>query len=362
MRRARPPFTLQRRPVALLCLLAVVLLALPMWAPMRTSLLTAVLVPELIQLPIRPLAALVPEPTRITTSYGDPADRMDVYLPTGSTEESALPAVVLALGVHPQPIDHPDVTRIATVISRLGVVVAVPDSTPLRNLVLTADEPAHLADAVLEVKQMPQVDPERVGIAGFSAGASIALITAADPRLAGDLAFVSAFGGYADAEQLLVDVATSTAVIDEQVRPWQADQGIRADIATLLTGERAGANEQDRSAIAALMAASSRANAEAAIAGFSDELRAELSALSPIAFADQIRAPVFILHGDPDTAIPVGHATELERSIGDEVVRLTRFGQFGHGQPGADGLGLEDVPDVAALSLYLRAIVAAVTE
>ena len=75
-----------------------------------------------------------------------------------------------------------------------------------------------------------------------------------------------------------------------------------------------------------------------------------------------ITLPVFILHGDPDTAIPVGHATELHQAIGDEVVRLTRFGQFGHGQPGADGLGVEDVPDIVGLSLYLRAIVAAATE
>jgi dienelactone hydrolase len=287
---------------------------------------------------------------------------MDIYLPYGADADVRLPAVVLELGVHPQPIDHPDVTRIATAISRLGVVVAVPDSTPLRNLVLTADEPSHLADAVLAVEALPQVDPERIGIAGFSAGASIALITAADPRLADDLAFVSAFGGYADTEQLLVDVATNTAVVDGQVRPWSADAGIRADIAQLLTGAGAGATDEDAAAIAALMAASSRSDAEAALSRFSPELRSELAALSPTTFADAIRAPVFILHGDPDTAIPVGHATQLRDAIGDEVVRLTRFGQFGHGQPGADGLGLEDAPDIIGLSLYLRAIVAAATE
>ena len=71
---------------------------------------------------------------------------------------------------------------------------------------------------------------------------------------------------------------------------------------------------------------------------------------------------MFILHGEPDTAIPVSHASLLADAIGDEVIRFTRFGRFGHGQPGADGLSIDDAGDIAALTLYLRDIVAAVTE
>ena len=71
---------------------------------------------------------------------------------------------------------------------------------------------------------------------------------------------------------------------------------------------------------------------------------------------------MFILHGEPDTAIPVGHASTLAGAIGDEVVRVTRFGRFGHGQPGANGLGADDAGDIVALSVYLRDIVAAATE
>jgi dienelactone hydrolase len=335
-------------------------IVLPTWGPVRSTVLTLALVPELIELPVRPLSAVMPEPLRVSTTYGQPADRMDVYLPYGEGSDVRAPAVVLELGVHPQPIDHPDVTRIARAISRLGVVVAVPDSTPLRNLVLTADEPGHLADAVLAVRAMGQVDPERLGIAGFSAGASIALITAADPRLANEVAFVSAFGGYAHAEELLIDVATNTAVVDGQVREWPADAGIRADIATLLTGRQH--TPEDSEAVARLMSAPDRATARAAIDDFSAELRAELNALSPVSFADQVRAPVFILHGEPDTAIPVSHASQLAQALGDEVVRVTRFGRFGHGQPGADGLGIDDAGDIVALSAYLRDIVAAATE
>jgi dienelactone hydrolase len=342
-------------------MLVVAVLLMPLLAPVRSTILTLALVPELMNMPARPLSSVVAEPTRITTTYGDPADRLDIYLPAGARDGDKLPAVVLELGVHPPPIDHPDVTRLASAISRLGVVVGVPDSSALRNLQLTPAEPAHLVDAVLAVSGRPEVDHERVGLAGFSAGASMALIAAADSRIADRLAFVSAFGGYADAEELLVDVATNTAVVDGAVLQWEADPGIRADITHLLTNS-AGQSEADADAIAALMAAPDRPSAEAAVADFSPRLRDQLAQISPVNSADSIMAPVFLLHGEPDTAIPVGHAADLAAAIGDEVVRLTRFGRFGHGQPGATGLGLDDAGDTLALTLYLRDIVAAATE
>ena len=329
---------------------------------MRTIALSAALATEMLDLPLKPLSGSTGEPTVVTTTYGDPADRIDLYLPAGATAGSGLPGVVLELGVHPQPIDHPDVVRIAEAISRAGVVVGVPDSTPLRNLVLTPAEPGHLADAFLAVKNRPEVDPSRVGIAGFSAGASIGLLSAADPRIADDVSFVSDFGGYASAEELLMDVVTNTCECGDggAVRAWAADPRIRDDITTLLTG--AAQTPADKEAVAEALAAADRPSAEAAISRFSPDLRQDLASLSPINVADAIQAPVFILHGEPDTAIPVSHASELADAIGDNVVRLTRFGRFGHGQPGANGLSIDDAGDIAALTLYLRDIVAAVTE
>jgi dienelactone hydrolase len=339
-----------------------IVVGLSRYPPVRTAALSAGLASEMLDLPLKPLSASTGRPTVESTTYGNPADRMDVYTPAGATADSKLPAVLLELGVHPQPIDHPDVVRIAEAISRAGVVVGVPDSTPLRNLVLTPAEPARLADAYLALQARPEVDPSRVGIAGFSAGASIGLLAATDPRIADDVSFVSDFGGYASAEELLVDVVTNTCECGEggQIREWVADPRIRDDITALLTG--AAQTAADRQAVAEVLAATDRQTAEAAIARFSPELRANLASLSPINSADAIQAPVFILHGETDTAIPVSHASELAQAIGDNVVRLTRFGRFGHGQPGANGLSVDDAGDIAALTLYLRDIVAAVTE
>jgi dienelactone hydrolase len=375
-----------------LVVLVFAVIGLPYLPPVRTAVLSFALVAELLDMPVRPLAATVPQPERVTTVYGQAADRLDIYVPSGTDGRARLPAVVLALGVHPQPIDHPDVTRVATAICRLGVVVGVPDSTALRNLDITPAEPARLADAVMVVTAWPQVDASRVGLAGFSAGASIALIAAADERVSAQLRFVSSFGGYADAELLLVDVATRTAVIDGVTRPWQADAGIRADVLELMLGaleEQAtrddlrnrvepfiGAEspptgplpadladlEGDARAIYVLFAAGDRQTAQSAIDGLRGDLRARLSGISPVHYIDQIRAPVFLLHGEPDTAISVGHAEVLSERLGDRIARFTRFGEFGHGDPARQGLGPDDVGDVWELYLFLRDIVAATTE
>jgi dienelactone hydrolase len=359
--------------------------------PVRTVALTVSLVPELINLPVRPLAAFAAEPVRITTSYGVPADRLDIYVPPNALPDGRTPAVILALGVHPEAIDDPNIVGIASAIARCGVVVGLPDSTALRELRVTPAEPAHLVEAALAVAARREVDGDRIGLAGFSAGASMALIAAADPRLTGRVAFVSDFGGYADAETLLTDVATRTMSLDGDTRDWSPDPGIRRDVAALLARAieppspnlepllvdiaardvrpttpdptTAGSLAGDARAAYLLFTAPDRPSAEAIVEGFSPALRTDLRGISPDAFAQRIGGPVFILHGTGDSAIPVAHAYALRSELPSALVaKVTIFGRFQHGQPGRQGLTLDDAADIWALTLYLHDIVAAATE
>ncbi|CAN5688164.1 hypothetical protein BH23CHL7_BH23CHL7_13710 [soil metagenome] len=348
---------LPRLGIGLLVLLGLYVFGLLFVPPIQTATRTVVLLPELIELPLRPLSLVTSQPVRETTSYGEPADRLDIYLPADAQPDGRHPAVVLVLGVHPQPLDSPDVVRIASSMARLGVVVGVPDSAALRETRIEPTEPAHLADAVLAVARRPEVDRRRVGLAGFSAGASVALIAAADPRIARELRFVSSFGAYSDAMTLLIDVATRTSYLGGEQVPWPADAGITADLRALFLRTSGDQQLTDE-----LFAQTNRPAARAVIEDHAGWLVADLEQVSPIAFADRIRAPVFLLHGDGDNAISVAHSIELEQALGDRVVKFTRFGQFGHGQPGQEGLGLGDAPDIWALLLYLHEVVAAATE
>jgi pimeloyl-ACP methyl ester carboxylesterase len=371
-------------------LLVLIVAQLP---PVRTVLITASLVPQLVDVGVQPLSLVTAEPHRETGTYGTPADRMDVYVPSGLRGGARVPGVVLALGIHPVPIDDPEIANIALAIARAGVVVGVPDSSALRELRVTPAEPVHLADAVLALADRPDVDPSRVGLVGFSAGASMALDAAADERLIGHLDFVSSFGGYADAQRLLVDVASRTTMNEDgTVSAWLPNTGIRGDIFDLVLEALPGSSQQQllRYALKAKVigdyppvwdaaiaesfsdddarvydlftAVGDRRVAQAAVDGLSPNLRAQLDGISPTTYADRITVPVYLLHGVTDTSIPVVHASVLRDVLGDRVKRLTEFGRFGHGQPGVSGLSLDDAGDIVALSLYLRDVVAAATE
>jgi dienelactone hydrolase len=381
-----------RRRAIVLTAGVLIVLVVAQLPPVRSVLITAALVPEMMDMGIEPLSAVTSEPTRQTVTYGSPADRMDIYLPAGARAGAALPAVVLALGVHPAPIDDPRIVKIATGIARAGVVVGVPDSAALRELRVTPAEPPHLADAVLALANRPEVDNTRVGLAGFSAGASMALDAAADPRLDGHLDFVSSFGGYADAERLLVDVASRTSIDGTGVIPWQPDPGIRHDVLELaiqalpddgqrdrlretlqpgvdsdVPGERPPSDDSvvfvgDAAHVFDLFTARDRDTAQRAVDALSPQLHEQLAGISPTSYAAAIDVPVYLLHGVTDTSIPFAHAELLKDALGDRVKRLTQFGRFGHAQPGSNGLSLDDAGDIAELSLYLRDVVAAATE
>ncbi|HUG47127.1 MAG TPA: hypothetical protein VMP67_01820 [Candidatus Limnocylindria bacterium] len=373
--------------------LLVYVAALFLVPPVMTATRAVLLLPELVQLPIHPLQQVTPQPRSFTTSYGTPPDRLDVYVPADTQPTGRLPGVVLVLGFHPVPVDDPAIVRIAEGISRLGVVVGVQESTSLMESRIDPAEPAHIADALLVLAGLPEVDPHRLGLIGFSAGGSLAMMAAADPRIAADLRFVSNFGGYADAETFLVDIATRTMELEGEILPWQPGLSIRLEILELMlkavepADQRAGLRSAIEPAIRAedspdgpdpaieralsgdalaayrLFTAPDRAAARAALAQTSAGLRADLAAISPLEVVDRLEALVFTLHGENDNAIPISHAVMLDSAFEPEQVgHFTRFGTVGHEPPFQDGLALEDLPDLFQLTIYVHHIVAAATE
>lgn len=373
----------------MLAVVVVLSVAFLTFAPFRNAVRIAVLLPELMELPIRPLTSVTGSPRRATMHYGEPRpDPMVVYFPADATPDHRHGAVVLSLGIHSEPLDHPDIVRIASAICRLGLVVALPDSAALRASRVSEEEPHRLARAVRQVAALPEVDSSRVGLAGFSAGASMALMAAADPLIADELAFVHAFGGYADAATLLVDVATRTQLDHGVAQPWPAEPGIRADVLGILLASIEPADDAARlqgvlepivaadrppsgpeDAVAAglegdalaaylLFTATDREAAVAALAGASAPLRTRLAAISPLSVVHRLSAPTFVMHGVGDRAIPVSHAFALEEAIPSNALsRVSIFTSFQHEQPGRQGLGAEDLPDVWELFWHLNGLV-----
>ena len=206
-------------------------------------------------------------------------------------------------------------------------------------------EPAHLAEAFLVLQTRAEVAPGRAGIAGFSAGASLGLMAAADRWIAQRVAWINAFGGYGDAATLMVDTLTRTQRRDGQVEPWRPNevarrrlfevlldaiepaadrQRLRTELETVIASEEptlptpdaafaASLGEQGR-AIYAIATAATRDAAEAVVDGLPAPIRGRLDAISPLAAASSLRTPVLLMHDERDRAIPVTHLRLLEGS------------------------------------------------
>src|SRR5687767_14470880 len=177
---------LRRIGIALL-VVAVVAVA---WEPTRVGLQTAVMLPNLLGSGPQPLTLFSAAPRREAVPYrgapdgGDDPELAELWLPDWATAERPAGAMLMVLGVNNVGRNHPVVARVAEALARTGVVVLVPDSAVLLEGHLEVGEIDGVVRAFQLLAARPEVDPERVGIIGFSVGGSLALLAAADERIA----------------------------------------------------------------------------------------------------------------------------------------------------------------------------------
>ncbi len=101
--------------------------------------------------------------------------------------------------------EHPSLVRFASAIAAAGNVVLVPDIPEWRALRVAPEITGEtILAAVRALHERADVDPDRVGLFGFSFGATQALIAAARPEVQKLLRAIVAWGGYCDVHRLFV--------------------------------------------------------------------------------------------------------------------------------------------------------------
>jgi acetyl esterase/lipase len=355
-------------------------LALSPWA--RAYLLTALLLPDLLNLGIRPLVLVSGAPAREEVEL--PRATGDLYRPAGGGSRGG---VVLTLGVHPLDRREPVVVSLAEGLARAGLAVLVVQSEALMADRIEPEEPETLVAAFERLVDEPAVADGRVGLAGFSAGASLSFLAATDPRIAERVRLVSWLGGYADAVRLVGEVQAGAA----DGRPWQphplsryvfrkqlvdglADAADRtrldaAYVAEFGEGDPAlrRALEADPSSLGpeagqlvALFAASDPGEVARLADALPEPMRARLGALSPLSRVGDFRARAYVMVDTADPLVPFTHSRELARALPPErLARYVEFEIFEHVQPTKSVPLLTFVDD--AWKLY-RAIAAIVVE
>ena len=379
-----------RRIGLVLLVLAVAVVA---WEPTRVGLQTAVLLPNLLDAGPKPLSLFSEAPRRTAVEYrpgpeGGGPELAELWLPAWATADRKAGAMLLVLGVNNVGRNHPVVERVADALARTGVAVLVPDSRVLLEGRLEAGEVDGVVRAFELLAGRPEVDAQRVGIVGFSVGGSLALLAAADPRIADRVRFVNAFGAFGDASTYLASAAAH-AYRDESGSdvPWTpsplareiylqfmlnqvADAGDRRALEGALGNDvlaaarpppdpelRASLETDAARTIHDLLTADSLADAERAIDALPAPSRAFIEGISPVRHVAGLRAGVYLMHDTEDHHVPFVESRALATALdGAGILRShTEFRLFDHVQPD-DVDFIAAAPELVKLLLHLRTL------
>jgi dipeptidyl aminopeptidase/acylaminoacyl peptidase len=281
---------------------------------------------------------------RFTYSTPTGEGEADLYRPSSPGPH---PGLVLTLGVVPAGVDHPQRARMGQALARSGFAALVHWSPAMRDVRLDPGDIGELASAYEALIEQPCVDPARSGMMGACVGGSFALMAAADPRIRDRLAFVSVYAPYSSMWTLARDVATASRVIDADREPWRTDPLVWKTYVRSLT-ERLDAGDaqrlrdafQDRfawnasktvvieapthppidplglsadgRAVLRLLTATDPEAVDLALDQLPSDMKALMTAMSPMTYLADIRAPLLVLlHDRRDHIIPVSESRRL---------------------------------------------------
>ena len=297
----------------------------------------------------RPIVERVTYPTAAGEAQGD------LYHPPGSGPH---PGVVVCLGVVPFGVDHPQVARLGEALARAGFAALLYWSPAMRDRRLDPVDAESLALAYRWLIEWPAVDPARSGFLGTCVGGAVALLAAARPEVRDRVAFVAAFAPYASVWTFARDVVARTRTRDHGPERWDVDPLTRDVFLRTLTAGLAPSEAQQLLALAdapdppdqqppdldlssaghavhRVLVASTAAEADAALHALSAPMQDRLTAMSPLATIDDVRAPLIALgHDRDDGVIPVSESRRLRDHLAARPgARYTEFHLFQHATP-----------------------------
>lgn len=337
---------------------------LALFKPATTAIHTAAFAAQMLPSPVKvqPWITVEPERRKISFRRSDGTDGpADMYvIPDGKRRAG----VLIFLGANAAGADDPDVINLGQALARTGFAAMFYWSPAMgERAQIDAGEIGNLVAALERLREEEYVDPARIGIAGFSVGASFALVAAADPRIADDIAFVNAFGGYYDTADLVVQIAAGQAINEGGATPWDVDRltrlvydnmlidsiddpAHRETARVIIEGGRADPGQRipqsTEAAFALLEGVGYIGEARWRYEQLSEKFRAEVDSIAPSRHVGQWSAntAMRVMHDVGDPLIPVGESRRLVAALREQrpdvEVYYTETDIFRHVRPEAD--------------------------
>jgi acetyl esterase/lipase len=278
---------------------------------------------------------------RMTISSTNGPVFLDMYEPVGSPPliPGGREAIIDVPGVGDNR-KVPQLVNLSRSLAREGVVVINVGTPTLFQYQVSARDGEVVVQAFKLLVHWPGVDPQRIGLIAFSAGATPACVGAADPRIRDRVAFVAMLGGYFDVTSLLRTIGERAQNINGHMQPWQPIPTplytLARTVSSQLTptesqllqqafpenniGPPLTARQQAQLSPAAtalyhLLEGDEPGNVEHSLAALSPGMKALLVQLSPMSVIGQIRAPLHLLHDRNDPSIPFNQSLEFAATL-----------------------------------------------
>jgi len=285
-------------------LAAALLLALPtLHAGFTLFASTAFLVEFLSDGRWRPLSAVTEAPAIRPLSPPSPGAGLDADLYLGASFVPP-PGLVLVHGIAPGGKDDPRLREAAALLARAGWAVAVPTVAGLASLRL---RPEDAGAVVTTIRALGAEGYRPVAVLGISLGASPALLAAADGEVGSSVSAVLALGGYASALELLRYTLTGAYAFEGVRGRHPIDEAAIARFARANTELVDGAGQR-------LLDNRDPAAVDRLAAELPPQTRRLLDALSPELAIGRLRAPLYLVHGRDDPAVPFTESLRLDRA------------------------------------------------
>ena len=272
---------------------------------------------------VRPLSAISPDLRVAPLAVADEGRMVptDLYVAGGLGG----PGLVLVHGISPLGKDDPRLASAAALLARAGFTVAIPTVSGLTAFRLRPDD-ARAVTATIRALAARQRAP--VAVLAVSLGAGPALLATADPRAAGAVSAILVLGGYASSVELLRYTLTGAWAFQgvggrRTVNSDAVETFARANGELLDAAGRRLVDNRDPAAFDALAA------------DLPPPTRSLLDALSPGAALGGLRAPLFLVHGRDDPAVPFTETLRLaqaSRATG-RPARVVIVGSLAHVEP-----------------------------
>jgi acetyl esterase/lipase len=298
---------------------------------------------------------------------------LDVYAPT--TPTPLIPGTRGGLLMIPGVGDNrtvPQLVNLSLALAHAGLVVMNMTTPTLIDNSISAQDTDGVVLAYETLAHWPGVNPNRIGLVGFSGGGPLVCFAAADPRIRDQVAFVALFGSYYNATTLLRAFGQRALMVNGRLQPWQPAPFPKEVLANIMAGPlppsessllreafapggkaltTADLAQLSPPAVAAyhLLAGDEPDRVDANIAALSPQMHALLDELSINRVIDELRAPIYLLHDRSDPSVPVTESQDFALALAriHHPYDFVEFGIFNHVQVRADlaiGQLLGDAP------------------